>query len=111
MPRLTPLQQRVVLVALTVLAGAIILGVMGHTLGSAPLPPSKWDDKLLTLDEAALEQAYRQHVVNMFLIWMKDSAGQPTRALNGVNQARRAYVEAMDEIERRRVVPLPPARP
>ncbi|TMQ24166.1 MAG: hypothetical protein E6J90_08910 [Deltaproteobacteria bacterium] len=106
------------LIAGIFVAAMVVTGLVGYMASAKdgvaaiePPPPSRWDAQMIALDEAALDAAYRQHVANMFLGWMKDSTGQPTRALNGVNQARRAYISAMDEIERHRLVPLPPARP
>lgn len=115
---MTPLSVEDRLIVGTFVVAMIMVGLVGYMASAKdgvaaiePPPPSRWDAQMSALDAAALEQAYRQHVANMFLGWMKDSTGQPTRALNGVNQARRAYISAMDEIERRRVVPLPPVRP
>lgn len=76
------------------------------SLGAAPnypplLSPSAYDDRLLALDKAAIEQAYSGHVTRLFEGWMKDDTGQPARALTGVRQAQRAYIASMDAIKRR----------
>jgi len=64
-------------------------------------PPSKYDAHILQLDREAIEAAYREQVVHLFAVWMKDGAGQPGRAATGTRQARAAYIAAMTEIEKR----------
>lgn len=74
----------------------------GWTQVVPPLvPPSEHDARLVALDKEAVEAAYRDHVQRMYSGWMKDDAGQPTRALTGVRQAQRAYIASMDAIKRR----------
>jgi hypothetical protein len=63
--------------------------------------PAQYEVRLVVLDREAIEAAYRQHVTALFLVWMKDSSGQPARALIGVNQARAAYAASMDAIDQR----------
>jgi hypothetical protein len=65
-------------------------------------PPSPYDKVLYDLDEEAIKQAYKTQVENVFAVWMRDQDGQPQRAYAGVQQARRAFIGAMAEIERRR---------
>jgi hypothetical protein len=57
--------------------------------------------RLLTLEREAVEAAFRQQITTLYLSWMKDETGQPGRALRGARQARRAYAEIMDAIDRR----------
>jgi hypothetical protein len=67
-----------------------------------PLPvPTSFEGQLIKLDREAIEAAYRQHVTSIFLTWMKDETGQPTRAVKGVNRARKAYVDSMRAIDQR----------
>jgi hypothetical protein len=66
-----------------------------------PLPPSRFDARMIALDKEALDDAYRSQISHLFVVWMKDETGQPARAINGARQTRRAYVEAMTEIEKR----------
>jgi hypothetical protein len=68
---------------------------------SSALPASKWDDQMIQLDKQALDQAYVDQLQHLFMIWMKDESGQPNRAITGARQARRAYIEVMNEIEKR----------
>lgn len=65
------------------------------------LPSTPYDERIVALDKEAIEAAYREHVQRMYSGWMKDEAGQPTRALTGVRQAQRAYIASMDAIKRR----------
>jgi hypothetical protein len=102
------LGQRVVLTVAIVIVALLLLAAFGYltgrwddTAGAQPLVPSKFDSDLVELDKEAVKQAYHDQVVHLFAIWMKDEKGQPDRALVGVRQARRAYVEAMTAIERR----------
>jgi hypothetical protein len=68
----------------------------------APLPPSQHDEHLLALDRAGIEAAYREQVTLLFKNWMNDpSTHQPNRALTGLRNAAKAYVEAMDGANRR----------
>jgi len=66
-----------------------------------PLGPSKFDAELIAIDREALREAYRNQLVHLFIVWMKDETGQPGRATVGARQARRAYIEAMGRIEER----------
>jgi hypothetical protein len=67
-----------------------------------PFPvPVAFEGELVKLDREAIEAAYRQQVTSLFQSWMKDESGQPSRALIGVNRARKAYVDSMKAIDRR----------
>lgn len=66
-----------------------------------PLQRSKYDDRLDTLDRQAIETAYTSQIEHLYSVWMKDSSGQPTRAVSGARVARSAYIAAMTEIEKR----------
>jgi hypothetical protein len=92
------------------LLGVIIIFSVGIVLlalaEKAPTPeiaevPTAYDDRMLALDRAAVDEAYRHQVGLLFASWMKDSTGQPARSIRGVRQMRRAYVAAMDEIAKR----------
>jgi len=62
---------------------------------------SPYDDRLIELDKQAVEDAYRRQLELLFSTWMKDDSGQPQRLMVGVQQARRAYILSMGEIEKR----------
>ena len=60
-----------------------------------------FDSKLLELDRIALDEAYHQHLLLLFSVWLKDQAGDPTRFNNGIRIARRAYHQAAEQIDKR----------
>lgn len=66
--------------------------------------PTEYDAQMLEIEREAIDKAFRDQSVRLFETWMKDNTGQPQRALNGMRQARSAYVQAMkafDERERK----------
>src|SRR5215510_4551048 len=63
--------------------------------------PDQYEDRLLDMDRKAIETAYKEQIAHLFIVWMKDATGQPQRAVKGVNSARKAYVDSMEEINRR----------
>lgn len=89
-----------IIALLAMVAG--IFGVLWAEPSVPPLHPSKYDERLDALDREAVEAAYRQQVGHLFGVWMKDKAGQPTRALVGQRNARKAYIDIMQQIENRR---------
>jgi hypothetical protein len=62
---------------------------------------SPFDERMVTLDRLALDEAYRNQLTHLFETWLKDSHGQPDRAIKGARQARRAYIAVMQEIIKR----------
>jgi hypothetical protein len=62
---------------------------------------SKYEGRLLELERAAIDDAFRQKITSLWTVWMSDDRGQPARAVAGAAQARRAYIASMQEIERR----------
>ena len=99
---------RVLAVVIAVLFVAFAAGYLssasGETLpakGTFVGKPSPYDDRLIALDKQAVEDAYRKQLELLFSTWMKDDAGQPQRATVGIQQARRAYILSMEQIEKR----------
>jgi len=91
-------------IVLIILFAMAIFGWMGGSWDEAPaqeLQASKFDGRLIGLDKQALDEAYKERVRHLFEVWMKDESGQPGRAIVGVRQARRAYIEAMTKVEER----------
>jgi hypothetical protein len=81
---------------------AVLLALPSSTAAEeTPSPPSPYDAHLRELDRLALDDAYRGQLAKLFTVWMADSHGQPGRAVNGANRARRAYIAVMKEIEAR----------
>jgi hypothetical protein len=65
-----------------------------------PLDP-RHEQKFIELDRAAIEAAYRDQIMHLFEVWMKDDSGQPDRAVKGARQARKAFASSMDAIDER----------
>lgn len=90
-----------ILVGVTLFLFVVMMFVREEAEGQE-VAASQYDAKLIALDKQALDQAYQQQMVFVFSVWMKDpSVGQPGRATVGFNNARRAYILAMKEIEKR----------
>jgi hypothetical protein len=66
-----------------------------------PLIASKYDDRIIELDKEAVDNAYVAQVQHLIATWFRDDTGQPTRALKGVGQARKAYIDMQRAIEKR----------
>jgi len=71
-----------------------------------PAPPLyqgiPYDPSLLALDRRALEEAYHQQMIKLFLVWLQ--AGAPddaTQFKNGLRIARKAYGAAREQIRKR----------
>jgi len=62
---------------------------------------SKYEGRLLELERAAIDDAFRQKITQLWMTWVLDVRGQPSRAVAGATQARQAYIASMQEIERR----------
>lgn len=83
------------------------LGFLASSRGApaaypATLPSSEYDEHLLALDRAGIEAAYQEQVKLLFKNWMNDpSSHQPQRAITGLRNAARAYIEAMDGAKKR----------
>lgn len=59
------------------------------------------DTHLLALDKEALEEAYKQHVMLLFSVWLKDDVNVVHRINKGLENGRRAYRAAAQKIEER----------
>src|SRR5262245_10782180 len=101
----------VLAVVIGVLLAAFGVGYLTSASGepASSLPPkrtfvgraSPYDERILQLDLEAIDEAYRKQVELLFSVWMKDDKGQPERATQGVQQARRAYILSRQAIEKR----------
>jgi hypothetical protein len=91
---------------LGVLVAAFFIGYFysepeGQAQPLPPLVPSKFDARLLVLDREAVENAYRTKIESLINVWLRDDTDQPRRAINGARAARKAFIGAMTEIEKR----------
>lgn len=59
------------------------------------------DSHLLALDKEALEEAYKQHVMLLFSVWLKDDVNVVHRVNRGLANGRKAYHIAAQRIEER----------
>ena len=107
-PRLEDLSigSRIVLTIVVVVVAILLLAAVGLFTGRWEAEgqeiTSKYDAHLIELDKQALEDAYRDQLKLLFSVWLKDGAGaDATRVTNGLRIARRAYVQAADQLERR----------
>ena len=62
---------------------------------------SKYEGRLLELERAGIDDAFKQKITQLWTTWVLDVRGQPSRAVAGATQARQAYIASMQEIERR----------
>jgi hypothetical protein len=88
-------------IAVLVAYGLVLLTPHEAQGESAQIPSSVYDGRLNELDREAAEQAYKQQLVHLFEVWMKDGTGQPARFQAGIVNARKGYIAAMAEIEKR----------
>src|SRR5262245_31552764 len=92
--------QRVILTLVIVLAVLIVLAAIDLLSGAKGqvtlvLPPSKWDERLIELDQRATEEAYIEKIKQLFGVWVREGVDNPERPMKGAAQARRAYIEIM----------------
>jgi len=98
---LTWWQRGLLLLVIVVIITLAILLLQAESEPAAEFKPSKWDGRLIDLDKQALDEAYKGRVAHIFDVWLRDEAGQPGRATVGVQNARRAYIHAREQIEKR----------
>ena len=90
----------VVAIIATLIAVALLV-LVSDPSSEAPSEDAKFDAHIIQLDREAIDQAYRDQIMHLFQVWMKDEHDQPRRAIVGARQARRAYIGAMTEIDKR----------
>lgn len=59
------------------------------------------DAHLLELDKSALNEAYHNQVVRLFGVWLSGGVKEATQFTNGLQNARRGYNLAIQQIEKR----------
>jgi hypothetical protein len=60
-----------------------------------------FDEHLLELDQKALEESYRAHLVKLWAVWLSDGARNSANIKNGLRISRESYHQAAAEIKRR----------
>jgi hypothetical protein len=98
--------QRVMLTVALIVIIIILLACVGYLSGrweaeAQAVPPSKFDKRIAELDREAIDEAYKEKIQALFTTWLSDPSEQPSRAVKGAQNARRAYIGAMIEIEKR----------
>jgi hypothetical protein len=100
------LGHRIAITVVIVLAILFALALFGYLTGgwdaeAQVVPPSKYDKHIAELDRAAIDEAYKEKIIALFQTWLSDPSEQPSRAVKGAQNARRAYIGAMQAIERK----------
>ena len=90
-----------VIVLLAMLFFAIMYHVFAQPLGGALYDGIPLDAKLLALDKLALDEAYSQQLVKLWIIWLADGGHDSSRIKVGLRNARRAYAETIAEMAKR----------
>ena len=102
--------QRFLLTIAIVLAMLFALAFCGYQSGTWTEAKEKevdlyqgvpMDRKLLELDKRALDEAYHQHVIRLWNVWLTDGAKEAHRISNGLRISRQAYVQAAEQIAKR----------
>lgn len=98
--------QRVMLTVALIVIIIILLACVGYLSGrweaeAQTVPPSKFDKRIAELDREAIDLAYKEKIQALFNTWLSDPSEQPSRAVKGAQNARRAYIGAMQAIERK----------
>jgi|RhiMetdeSRZDD1v2_1073273.scaffolds.fasta_scaffold00784_41 hypothetical protein len=103
MPRLEdlPLSARLTLGIIAALVAAIILMVVEAEGEPAPIGLSPHEETFTALERQALDQAYVNHMMKLFNIWVTDYSDAPPRAIKGAQNLRSAYTRALAAIEKR----------
>jgi hypothetical protein len=99
---------RVMLTVAIVVILLILLACVGYLSGrweEAGAQPvyvvTKLEPRILALEREAVDDAFKQKITSLWIVWMSDDRGQPARAVNGAVQARKAYIASIQQIERR----------
>jgi hypothetical protein len=59
------------------------------------------DAELLLIDREALDQAYHNHLIKLWTVWLTDGAKDPTHFRRGLMISRDAYKKAHEAIAKR----------
>ena len=108
------LGHRIALTFVIVLVILFALALFGYLTGGWDQAPgkeaellwsTKYESRLVELDKAAIEEAYRKHIIRLFDLWVTDYTterpDEPPRAVKGAVNARGAFTRSMDAIEQR----------
>jgi len=57
-------------------------------------------EKVRDIMLVALDEALKTHIENVFIVWLRDDAGQPGRARTGVKQGVSAYIRSRASMQK-----------
>jgi hypothetical protein len=109
-----PIGYRIVVTFIIVLVIILALALIGYLSGrweaeaqGAPVVASKWDDQIDELERAALGEAFKKHIMQLYSVWVTDNYQPriPPKAIVGARNARDAYIRSMEAIEKRQQAP------
>lgn len=70
-----------------------------------PVQISKYEARILQLEQEALDEAFKKHLIRLYDIWVTDYTPEmPPRAIKGAHNARDAYERYMMAVERRKKI-------
>ena len=94
-------------VVVVVLAILMVLERSEATGETVVMKVSKWDDHIDELERAAVDEAYKKYIGQLYNIWVTDNYQPriPPKALVGARNARDAYIRSMEAIEKREFPP------
>jgi hypothetical protein len=58
------------------------------------MPDTQTIEHMRAMFAAGIETSFKQHVANMFEVWVKDPVDQPRRAVAGMRAATSAYLRS-----------------
>jgi hypothetical protein len=91
-----------IVIVITVLVVILLLLFLPDASGEIEQDSiAKYEAKFVELEKEATDEAYREQIMRLYSIWLRDETGQPHRALTGARQARSAYARIMDALEKR----------
>jgi hypothetical protein len=105
------LGHRIALTFLIVVVILLAMAVFGYFTGrweaeGAPQEPQLYkglplDATLLPIDKQALDEAYKQHLIRLWNVWLTDGAREAHRITTGLQISRQSYHTAAQQIEKR----------
>jgi len=88
------------LLALLLIAFAFNVMAQPRPAALEPISPL-YEEHIIELDRQAMDAAYEDRLQHLFAVWTVDDTDQPQRVIAGANKARRAYIAAMQAIDKR----------
>jgi hypothetical protein len=77
-------------------AGYALQSAVTHPLHDMCVTDDETREKVRNIMLEAFDSTLKQHLSNMYLVWMRDETGQPERAALGARQGIAAYVRARE---------------